>query len=274
MALINFKSGKKVEEETDDVMMKSSRRRRAERENKGLGSRQFLTSVAAISVAVAVGAVGFSAISFNEASTLRKEVSAQTNVVYRLKADVAQGNYFDSRNVEELLVADGVVPTGAIVDIKQLDGQQANHNIPAGAILTTYDFVVADERAGDIAREIEDGYVGVRFVVSGNSAPAVLSVGDLVDVVSYDKEFNTFATEIKVIAIDSDPAAKLVSEYSSVTLQLDEDDTVAISHAGDPVRLVLLPREEEEMPEGAEEVTEGGETAAGTEGAEDNGGEG
>lgn len=216
--------------------------RAAEEKETGFGSRRFLSAVAAASVAVAVTGLGVSFVAFNEANTMRAQVESQSEVVYRVIASVPEGGTMQSRDVEELRVSEGIVPDGAVRNVAELTGQQVNHTLPVGAIVTASDFVSVQDRAGDIPRTIADGMVAMKLSLGGTaSAPASLSVGDHVNVVSFNKDRDEVAHDVVVLAVDADTSAKMSAEYSDVTLQLTMQQAIDISHLNDGVRIVQLP---------------------------------
>ena len=204
-----------------------------------LASRQTLSTIAAISVAVAIGAVGFSAVARNDAAQLRERIQSESVEVVRTSGAVSAGERFEAGKLQRVRVAEGAVPSGVVSDLDAVVGKVASHDIASGAIVSATEIRNTLGTATEYTLDVATDRVVASVQVGGTAAaPSKVSVGDRVDVVAFGQGGGeTVAEDVPVIAVDGDTHATGVGEYTRVQLEVTKEAAEKMSALSDSVRL-------------------------------------
>ena len=209
------------------------------------GSRA-LTVVAAVAIAVSVGATVFSGMRVAESSAvIAKNEANSVNVVVTTR-DVAAGETIAETDLETQAVPKAYCPADAATKVSDVAGRVSLTTQTAGNSISLSS-IQASSSPAHITSAIEDGHVAIALSLdSSKSLSPLLRVGDRVNVMAVVSDGTTSSAEtvcanVRIIALDSALSGSPEAGYSLVTLDVTEDQAAAIV-ANPNVTLTAIPQ--------------------------------
>lgn len=199
-----------------------------------------LAAVAGVAIAVAVATVGFSGWRWTQAQGELTRLEQSTVKVVTVTRDVAPGELIDSA---DLTIAS--VPKDAAKKVSDVAGRQSVVQQTSGTAVSLSS-VSGSKKPASIATAVTEGHVAYTVALdSSTGLSPLLSVGDKVDVLASVNDGQVVTTErladsIRVLALDGNLSGTKSDGYSNVTIEVTEDQALALSSASG-IRLVALP---------------------------------
>lgn len=227
-----------------------------ERRGKGMGpvrpltqveqAKRSLATIAGVSIAVAVAAVGFSGWRFVEASQMQSRLEGNMVQVVTVNRDVAAGQTIERQDVDVEGVPSQFVPEDAATATDQVVGKQSITNQGEG-MAVSLSSVRASSQPATISAAISEGHVGYTLELdAASSLTPMLSVGDSVDVMGTTsdgvvKTSSVIVQDARVVALDGGfKSGGETRNYSLVTLELTPDQAQTVGSASG-VKLLATP---------------------------------
>lgn len=205
-----------------------------------------LTVVAAAAIAVSVGATVFSGMRVAESSAIIAKNEANSVNVVVTNRDVAAGETITEADLETQAVPKAYCPTDAATKVSDVANHTSLTTQTAGTSISLSSLQASSSPA-HITSAIEDGHVAIALSLdSSKSLSPLLRVGDRVNVMAVVSDGATSSAEtvcanVKIIALDSALSGSPDAGYSLVTLDVTEDQAVAIV-ANPNVTLTAIPQ--------------------------------
>ena len=205
-----------------------------------------LTVVAAVAIAVSVGATVFSGMRVAESSAIIAKNEANSVNVVVTNRDVAAGETITEADLETQAVPKAYCPTDAATKVSDVAGHTSLTTQTAGTSISLSSLQASSSPA-HITSAIEDGHVAIALSLdSSKSLSPLLRVGDRVNVMAVVSDGATSSAEtvcanVKIIALDSALSGSPDDGYSLVTLDVTEDQAAAIV-ANPNVTLTAIPQ--------------------------------
>lgn len=204
-----------------------------------------LAAVAGVAIAVAVATVGFSGWRWTQAQGELTRLEQSTVKVVTVTRDVAPGELIDSADLTIASVPKAFAPKDAAKKVSDVAGRQSVVQQTSGTAVSLSS-VSGSKKPASIATAVTEGHVA--YTVSLDSSTGLsplLSVGDKVDVLASVNDGQVVTTErladsIRVLALDGNLSGTKSDGYSNVTIEVTEDQALALSSASG-IRLVALP---------------------------------
>lgn len=226
--------------------------------SEALQSRRFLSTVAAVSLAVAVASIGVSGVAVQSYSAKRAELEASTTSVLVASHDIEVGSSIGADDVTSVTVPNSTVPDGALLAVDQATGEVASQRIPAKSVITDSALTEPGTATSALASKIKPGHVAIEISLdAAQRATTSLVAGDHVDVywnlsatsgssgTPASSDSNLAAEDVLVLASDGSTDGSTPSKTSSstgtVVLEVTSEQANAITANGGAVWLVTRP---------------------------------
>lgn len=204
-----------------------------------------LAAVAGVAIAVAVATVGFSGWRWTQAQGELTRLEQSTVKVVTVTRDVAPGELIDSADLTIASVPKAFAPKDAAKKVSDVAGRQSVVQQTSGTAVSLSS-VSGSKKPASIATAVTEGHVAYTVALdSSTGLSPLLSVGDKVDVLASVNDGQVVMTErladsIRVLALDGNLSGTKSDGYSNVTIEVTEDQALALSSASG-IRLVALP---------------------------------
>ena len=204
-----------------------------------------LAAVAGVAIAVAVATVGFSGWRWTQAQGELRRLEQSTVKVVTVTRDVAPGELIDSADLTIASVPKAFAPKDAAKKVSDVAGRQSVVQQTSGTAVSLSS-VSGSKKPASIATAVTEGHVAYTVALdSSTGLSPLLSVGDKVDVLASVNDGQVVTTErladsIRVLALDGNLSGTKSDGYSNVTIEVTEDQALALSSASG-IRLVALP---------------------------------
>lgn len=204
-----------------------------------------LAAVAGVAIAVAVATVGFSGWRWTQAQGELTRLEQSTVKVVTVTRDVAPGELIDSADLTIASVPKSFAPKDAAKKVSDVAGRQSVVQQTSGTAVSLSS-VSGSKKPASIATAVTEGHVAYTVALdSSTGLSPLLSVGDKVDVLASVNDGQVVTTErladsIRVLALDGNLSGTKSDGYSNVTIEVTEDQALALSSASG-IRLVALP---------------------------------
>lgn len=204
-----------------------------------------LAAVAGVAIAVAVATVGFSGWRWTQAQGELTRLEQSTVKVVTVTRDVAPGELIDSADLTIASVPKAFAPKDAARKVSDVAGRQSVVQQTSGTAVSLSS-VSGSKKPASIATAVTEGHVAYTVALdSSTGLSPLLSVGDKVDVLASVNDGQVVTTErladsIRVLALDGNLSGTKSDGYSNVTIEVTEDQALALSSASG-IRLVALP---------------------------------
>lgn len=204
-----------------------------------------LAAVAGVAIAVAVATVGFSGWRWTQAQGELTRLEQSTVKVVTVTRDVAPGELIDSADLTIASVPKAFAPKDAAKKVSDVAGRQSVVQQTSGTAVSLSS-VSGSKKPASIATAVTEGHVAYTVALdSSTGLSPLLSVGDKVDVLASVNDGQVVTTErladsIRVLALDGNLSGTKSDGYSNVTIEVTEDQALALSSASG-IRLVTLP---------------------------------
>lgn len=204
-----------------------------------------LAAVAGVAIAVAVATVGFSGWRWTQAQGELTRLEQSTVKVVTVTRDVAPGELIDSADLTIASVPKAFAPKDAAKKVSDVAGRQSVVQQTSGTAVSLSS-VSGSKKPASIATAVTEGHVAYTVALdSSTGLSPLLSVGDKVDVLASVNDGQVVTTErradsIRVLALDGNLSGTKSDGYSNVTIEVTEDQALALSSASG-IRLVALP---------------------------------
>lgn len=204
-----------------------------------------LAAVAGVAIAVAVATVGFSGWRWTQAQGELTRLEQSTVKVVTVTRDVAPGKLIDSADLTIASVPKAFAPKDAAKKVSDVAGRQSVVQQTSGTAVSLSS-VSGSKKPASIATAVTEGHVAYTVALdSSTGLSPLLSVGDKVDVLASVNDGQVVTTErladsIRVLALDGNLSGTKSDGYSNVTIEVTEDQALALSSASG-IRLVALP---------------------------------
>lgn len=204
-----------------------------------------LAAVAGVAIAVAVATVGFSGWRWTQAQGELTRLEQSTVKVVTVTRDVAPGELIDSADLTIASVPKAFAPKDAAKKVSDVAGRQSVVQQTSGTAVSLSS-VSGSKKPASIATAVTEGHVAYTVALdSSTGLSSLLSVGDKVDVLASVNDGQVVTTErladsIRVLALDGNLSGTKSDGYSNVTIEVTEDQALALSSASG-IRLVALP---------------------------------
>lgn len=204
-----------------------------------------LAAVAGVAIAVAVATVGFSGWRWTQAQGELTRLEQSTVKVVTVTRDVAPGELIDSADLKIASVPKAFAPKDAAKKVSDVAGRQSVVQQTSGTAVSLSS-VSGSKKPASIATAVTEGHVAYTVALdSSTGLSPLLSVGDKVDVLASVNDGQVVTTErladsIRVLALDGNLSGTKSDGYSNVTIEVTEDQALALSSASG-IRLVALP---------------------------------
>ncbi|MEE0612380.1 MAG: Flp pilus assembly protein CpaB [Collinsella stercoris] len=211
----------------------------------GTRSDHRLAAVAGVAIAVAVATVGFSGWRWTQAQGELTRLEQSTVKVVTVTRDVAPGELIDSADLTIASVPKAFAPKDAAKKVSDVAGRQSVVQQTSGTAVSLSS-VSGSKKPASIATAVTEGHVAYTVALdSSTGLSPLLSVGDKVDVLASVNDGQVVTTErladsIRVLALDGNLSGTKSDGYSNVTIEVTEDQALALSSASG-IRLVALP---------------------------------
>jgi len=219
---------KKTTDTSGETAETVEKKQKKVRERKPMDGHRKLSIVCGVCVAVTVGAVGFSAVQYTQASDLMAEIDASTVEVLVPSADIPAGTAITAENLVMAKVPKTYIPQDAAKKKKDISGLTALTDLTAG-IPIDLSCVSASKTPAGVTSAVRSGYVAkmVALDVAPGLSP-MLAPGDYVTVSGLvDKEVISYRN-IRVVALDGSFSAPRGTAYTTVTLELTPEQADAL----------------------------------------------
>lgn len=231
---------------------------RGARRSEVLQSRRFLSTVAAVSLAVAVASIGVSGVAAQSYAAQKAELEASTTSVLVAAHDIDVGAAIGQGDVTSVAVPNSTVPDDAITSVDQAAGEVASQRIPAKSVITGSALAEPGSGSSAMASRISPGHVALEVSLdAAQRATTSLVAGDHVDVywnlsatsgssgTPASTDSNLAAQDVLVLASDSStdgtPSSESKSSTGTVVLEVTPEQANAITSNGGSVWLATLP---------------------------------
>lgn len=204
-----------------------------------------LAAVAGVAIAVAVATVGFSGWRWTQAQGELTRLEQSTVKVVTVTRDVAPGELIDSADLTIASVPKAFAPKDAAKKVSDVAGRQSVVQQTSGTAVSLSS-VSGSKKPASIATAVTEGHVAYTVALdSSTGLSPLLSVGDKVDVLASVNDgqvvtMERLADSIRVLALDGNLSGTKSDGYSNVTIEVTEDQALALSSASG-IRLVALP---------------------------------
>lgn len=204
-----------------------------------------LAAVAGVAIAVAVATVGFSGWRWTQAQGELTRLEQSTVKVVTVTRDVAPGELIDSADLTIASVPKAFAPKDAAKKVSDVAGRQSVVQQTSGTAVSLSS-LSGSKKPASIATAVTEGHVAYTVALdSSTGLSPLLSVGDKVDVLASVNDGQVVTTErladsIRVLALDGNLSGTKSDGYSNVTIEVTEDQALALSSASG-IRLVALP---------------------------------
>ena len=204
-----------------------------------------LAAVAGVAIAVAVATVGFSGWRWTQAQGELTRLEQSTVKVVTVTRDVAPGELIDPADLTIASVPKAFAPKDAAKKVSDVAGRQSVVQQTSGTAVSLSS-VSGSKKPASIATAVTEGHVAYTDALdSSTGLSPLLSVGDKVDVLASVNDGQVVTTErladsIRVLALDGNLSGTKSDGYSNVTIEVTEDQALALSSASG-IRLVALP---------------------------------
>lgn len=204
-----------------------------------------LAAVAGVAIAVAVATVGFSGWRWTQAQGELTRLEQSTVKVVTVTRDVAPGELIDSADLTIANVPKAFAAKDAAKKVSDVAGRQSVVQQTSGTAVSLSS-VSGSKKPASIATAVTEGHVAYTVALdSSTGLSPLLSVGDKVDVLASVNDGQVVTTErladsIRVLALDGNLSGTKSDGYSNVTIEVTEDQALALSSASG-IRLVALP---------------------------------
>lgn len=204
------------------------KKQKTARERRPMDGHRKLSIICGVCVAVTLGAVGFSAVQYTQASDMMSEIKATTVEVLVPSTDIPAGTTIDAEDLVVAKVPKTYIPHAAAKKEKDVSGLTALTDLTAG-IPIDLGLVSGSEAPAGVTSAVKSGYVAK--MVALDTAPGLspmLATGDYVTVSGLvDKEVVSFQN-IRVIALDGSFSVPRGTGYTTVTLELTPEQADAL----------------------------------------------
>lgn len=174
--------------------------------------------------ALAVGGLGFGLWQSATAASTIETYEGNLTTVVAVQTDVPAGTVISDANLITVQVPKRYVPSDACTDKEDVSGHMAVANLTKEQPISL-SAVQGSSQPATIVGAPESGHVAYMLSLSGaNAMSPLLHVGDRVDVLagSSDTQGAVIASEVRVLALDGRLSGGSSDGYSSVTLELTD----------------------------------------------------
>lgn len=204
-----------------------------------------LAAIAGVAIAVAVVTVGFSGWRWTQAQGELARLEKSTVKVVTVTRDVAPGEVITSADLTVASVPTAFAPKDAEKKVSDVAGRQSVTQQTLGTAVSLSS-VSGSKKPASITTAVTEGHVAYTVALdSSTGLSPLLSVGDKVDVLASVNDGQVVSTvrvadSIRVLALDGNLSGSKSDGYSNVTIEVTEDQALALSSASG-IRLVALP---------------------------------
>ena len=209
------------------------------------GTRRDRRLAAGVAIAVAVVTVGFSGWRWTLAQGELARLEETTVKVVTVTRDVAPGEVITSADLTVASVPTAFAPKDAAKKVSDVAGRQSVTQQTSGTAVSLSS-VSGSKKPASITTAVTEGHVAYTVALdSSTGLSPLLSVGDRVNVLASVNDGQVVTTvcvadSIRVLALDGNLSGSKSDGYSNVTIEVTEDQALALSSAGG-IRLVALP---------------------------------
>lgn len=204
-----------------------------------------LAAVAGVAIAVAGVTVGFSGLRWTQAQGELARLEKSTVKVVTVTRDVAPGEVITSADLRVASVPTAFAPKDAAKKLSDVAGRQSVTQQTSGTAVSLSS-ISGSKKPASITTAVTEGHVAYTVALdSSTGLSPLLSVGDKVDVLASVNDGQVVssvrvADSIRVLALDGNLSGSKSDGYSNVTIEVTEDQALALSSASG-IRLVALP---------------------------------
>lgn len=204
-----------------------------------------LAAVAGVAIAVAVVTVGFSGWRWTQAQGELARLEKSTVKVVTVTRDVVPGEVITSADLTVASVPTAFAPKDAAKKVSDVADRQSVTQQTSGTAVSLSS-VSGSKKPASITTAVTEGHVAYTVALdSSTGLSPLLSVGDKVDVLASVNDGQVVSTmrvadSIRVLALDGNLSGSKSDGYSNVTIEVTEDQALALSSASG-IRLVALP---------------------------------
>lgn len=216
---------------------KKKGRGKAKAEKKPRGPqdrRRRLSIMCGALAAVSVGAVGFGAVAYSQATAMDAELRGDMVSVVTVKEAVTEGSVIEESNLQATEVPSKYVPTDAAKKAKQLAGKTALADLTAGVPVSLGTVEASDDPA-NIATAITAGHVAkmISMDTAAGMSP-LLAPGDIVTLTAYSDSGSGVSAPVKyehvrILAVDARLSGGAGEDYATVTVELTPEEADALT---------------------------------------------
>lgn len=197
--------------------------------------------------------------------SVEKTVAAKTIPIVVAKEKIKKNERITAKKLELVQMPEKAVLPQSLKNISDAEGKLADSVIEKGEPILSHRLVTEQEEGVYVSRKIKEGYRGVSVGVNINqSVSNLIEPEDLVDVVfikeSKDSsnpippESTILLQKARVIAVGRkivtpDHSKEKYVEYSSVTLELKQEDAVKLINASEQGKIHFILNKRPEMDE-------------------------
>jgi len=198
-----------------------------------------------VAIAVAVVTVGFSGWRWTQAQGELARLKKSTVKVVTVTRDVAPGEVITSADLTVASVPTAFAPKDAAKKLSDVAGRQSVTQQTLGTAVSLSS-ASGSKKPASITTAVTEGHVAYTVALdSSTGLSPLLSVGDKVDVLASVNDGQVVSTvrvadSIRVLALDGNLSGSKSDGYSNVTIEVTEDQALALSSASG-IRLVALP---------------------------------
>lgn len=225
-------------------------RRASAKDTAAEAAKKRLTTIAGVSIAVAIASVGISGwIAARSAATIGHVEGNQVAAVVATR-DIPAGTTLAEGDLELGKVPGDYSPADATAKVSDLLGKKTITDQTKGMAVSSSSVATSPDPAS-LPTAIADGCVGIMVALEpANGLSPLSSVGDYVDVVGGTTDGVVAATSmlaenVRILALDSSLTGSGEEGYQYVTVEVTKDQAMAIS-AAQNVRLLAKPAAPEE----------------------------
>lgn len=225
-----------------------TRAEQSRRAASGAANRR-LTTIAGVSIAVAIGATALGGFTLVRSRAAIEHVEGNSVEAVVAARDIDPGTVLTEADLKVATVPGDFAPSDLAKGLDELLGKKTITTQTAGMAVPLSSIATSSAPAG-LPAAIGDGMLGVMVSLATDAAASpLLSVGDRVDVLGTVSDgaatsTQVLAQDVRVIALDGRLTGDGEDGYTLVTLELDPESANRVTAAGD-IHLAVRPMVQE-----------------------------
>lgn len=225
-----------------------ARAEQSRRAAMGAANRR-LTTIAGVSIAVAIGATALGGFTLVRSRAAIERVEGNLVEAVVAARDIDPGTVLTEADLKVATVPGDFAPSDLAKGLDELLGKKTITTQTAGMAVPLSSIATSTSPAG-LPTAIGDGMLGVMVSLATDAAASpLLSVGDRVDVLGTVSDgaatsTQVLAQDVRVIALDGRLTGDGGDGYTLVTLELDPESANRVTAAGD-IHLAVRPMVQE-----------------------------